>query len=100
MVGVGEVHWGEGGAEEVHVCMQSSAPSLIQEERVLVYVWVPGHVGISGNSAAKDALVGDISDEFSARSDPKPRLNNYVFEVWEHVILDILKINDIEYYQT
>ena len=61
---------------------------LIQEEsREIVFVWVPGHVGIRGNSAAdsaaKDALDGDISDELVPFSDLKPLLNNYIFELWQ-----------------
>ena len=55
----------------------------------IVFVWVPGHFGIRGNSAAdssaKDALDGDISDEFIPFSDHKLRLNNYniIFELWQ-----------------
>ena len=60
---------------------------LIQEEREIVSIRLPGHVGIRGNSeadsAAKDALDGDISHELIPLSDLKPRLNNYVFEVWQ-----------------
>ena len=60
---------------------------LIQEERKIVFVWVTGYAGIRGNSAsysaAKDALDGDISYQFNPFSDLKPRLNNYIFELWQ-----------------
>ena len=40
---------------------------LTKDGKEIVFVWVPGHVDIRGNSdadsAAKDALVGDISVE-------------------------------------
>ena len=45
----------------------------------LVFIWVLGHVGIRGNSAAnsaaKDALDGDISDVLIPFSDLQPRVN-------------------------
>ena len=61
---------------------------LIQEEREIVFVCVPGHVDIRGNSAAdlaaKGALIdGDILDELIPFSDLEPRLNNYIFELWQ-----------------
>ena len=60
---------------------------LIQGEREIVCVWVLGHVGIRGNSAAdsaaKGALGGDISDELFLFSDLKARLNNCIFELWQ-----------------
>ena len=49
---------------------------LFQEEREIAFVWVTGYVGIRGNSAAdsaaKDALYGDISDGFVPLSYLKP----------------------------
>ena len=62
--------------------------NLIRDGREIVFVWVLGHVGISGNlaadSAAKDALDGDVSAEYIPFSDFKPRLNSYITEVWQN----------------
>ena len=48
---------------------------LTKEGKVIVFIWVPGHVDIRGNSAAdsaaKDALVGDIPLELIPFSDLK-----------------------------
>ena len=48
---------------------------MTREGREIVFIWVPGHVGIRGNlaadSAAKDALDGDISVELIPFSDLK-----------------------------
>ena len=54
---------------------------LIKDWKQIVFVWVPGHVGIRGNSvadaAAKDALAGDTSVELIPFSDLKSRANKY-----------------------
>ena len=58
---------------------------MTREGREIVFIWVPGHVGIRGNSAAdsaaKDALDGDISVELIPFSDLKPRTNKYILEL-------------------
>ena len=36
---------------------------LTRDGKEIVFIWVPSHVDVRGNSAAKDALKGDISDE-------------------------------------
>ena len=60
---------------------------MTREGREIVFIWVPGHVGIRGNSAAdsaaKDALHGDISVELIPFSDLKPRTNKYILELWQ-----------------
>ena len=60
---------------------------MTRDGREIVFIWVPGHVGIRGNSAAdfvaKDALVGDISVELIPFSDLKPRTNKYILELWQ-----------------
>ena len=46
-----------------------------------------GHAGIRGNSAAdsaaRDALDGDVSDEFTPYSPLKSRLNKFMVELWQ-----------------
>ena len=48
---------------------------LTWDGKEIVFIWVPGHVGIRGNlvadSAAKDALIGNILDELIPFSDLK-----------------------------
>ena len=54
---------------------------------IVKFIWVPGHVGIRRNSAAdsaaKDALDGDISVELIPFSDLKSRTNKYILELWQ-----------------
>ena len=60
---------------------------MTREGREIVFIWVPGHVGIRGNStadsAAKDALDGNISVELIPFSDLKPHTNKYILELWQ-----------------
>ena len=60
---------------------------MTREGREIVFIWVPGHVGIRGNSVAdspaKDALDDDISVELIPFSDLKPRTNKYILELWQ-----------------
>ena len=59
---------------------------MTRDGREFVFIWVPGHVGISGNSAADSAamddLGGDISVELIPFSDLKSRTNKYTLELW------------------
>ena len=52
----------------------------------IAFVWVPGHADIIGNSAAesaaKDVLDSDVSDELIPFPDIKPRVNKYMLELW------------------
>ena len=61
---------------------------LIEDGKEIVFVWVPGHVGISGNSAAEDALVGDTSVDLIPFSDGKSRANYYILELWQSVVMN------------
>ena len=48
----------------------------------IVFVWVPGH-NLAADSAAKDAVVGDISVELIPFSDIKACTNKYMLELWQ-----------------
>ena len=60
---------------------------MTRDGREIVLILVPGHVGIMGNSAAdsaaKDALGGDISVELIPFSDLKSRTNKYILALWQ-----------------
>ena len=60
---------------------------MTRDGREIVFIWVPGHVGIRGNSAAdsaaKDALDGDVSVELIPFSDLKSRTSQYILELWQ-----------------
>ena len=60
---------------------------MTREGREIVFIWVPGPVGIWGNSAAdsaaKEALDGHILVELIPFSDLKPRTNKYILELWQ-----------------
>ena len=56
---------------------------LTRDRKEIVFIWV----GVRGNSAAdsavKDALNGNVSDELIPFSDLKSRVNKYVLEFWQ-----------------
>ena len=60
---------------------------MTRDGREIVFIWVAGHVGIRGNSAAdsaaKGALDGNISIELIPFSDLKTRTNKYILELWQ-----------------
>ena len=50
-----------------------------KDGKEIVFTWVPGHA----DSAAKDALVGDISVELVPFSDIKASTNKYILDLWQ-----------------
>jgi ribonuclease HI len=61
--------------------------TLMRDDYDIVFIWVPGHVGIRGNSladaAAKDARDGQIVQKQTVFSDFKPLINKYVLNQWQ-----------------
>ena len=60
---------------------------MTRDGREFVFIWVPSHFGMRGNSAAdsaaKDALHGDILVGLIPFSDLKSRTNKYILELWQ-----------------
>ena len=61
--------------------------SLINEGNDIVFVWVPSHVGIRGNTeadiAANQARAGPVTGKHVIFSDFKPVVNKYVHDEWQ-----------------
>ena len=60
---------------------------MTKDGKDVVFIWVPGHAGIRGSSAAdssaKDALDGDISVELVPFSDLKSCANKCILQPWQ-----------------
>ena len=62
-------------------------PIWVHPWKKIVFVWVPGHIGIHGNEAADRATEEALNTELTAGlipfSDLKPLTAKYVYEVWQ-----------------
>ena len=67
--------------------VQELHSELIQDGKSIVFVWVPGHAGITGNTfadaAAKRALNEPVSNIFIPYSDLRPCVHSYIQKVWQ-----------------
>ena len=76
---------------------------LTRNGKEIVFIWVTGHVGVRGDlaadSAAKDALVGDISVELIPFSDLKSCANKWMLELLQSEWDEFPKNKLHEYFQ-
>ena len=61
--------------------------SLLLEDKDIIFIWVPSHIGIRGNTladqAAKEALSGPVNSKHSVYNDFKPLVIKYMSEQWQ-----------------
>ena len=75
---------------------------LFIEKKEIIFMWVPSHVGIHGNTVvdmeAKDALDNEISNAPVPYSDFKPLIRKYIFKIWQNAWSTLVdnKLHDIQ----
>ena len=73
------------------------------DQREVVCIWFPGHMGIRGNEAAdraaKETLEKEHTDDLMPFSDLKPLTAKYIHQVWQkewdEAIIVSRKLHDI-----
>ena len=61
---------------------------LLEDNKDIIFAWVPSHIGIRGNSladrAANEARRGEVKSKTTIFSDFKPDINRYMHAQWQN----------------